>query len=78
MKSHWLLDTQWGCGGIVSVNGVIVETAPIFHRFKGARIEDLKTMYKLQPVFSPEIENQKQTAENLGPRSHQDARTGRS
>ena len=56
---HWF-DTQWGCGGIESVDGVVVSGAPIFRRFQGARIEDLKTMYKLQPVFSPEIENQEQ------------------
>lgn len=73
-SKYWLLDTQWGCGGIVSVDGVVVETAPIFHRFKDARIKDLETMYELQPVFSPEIENQKQSEKNLGPRKPQDER----
>lgn len=47
---YWLLDTQWGCGGIVSVDGVVTETAPIFQRFKGARIKDLEKMYKLEAI----------------------------
>ena len=57
---HWLLDTKWACAGIVSVDGMVTETAPIFRRFLGLRIENLKRIYKVQPVFSPEIENQKQ------------------
>ena len=59
-SQHWLLDTQWACAGIVSVDGVVTETAPIFQRFLGLKIEKLKKVYKVQLVFSPEIENQKQ------------------
>ena len=68
-SQHWLLDTGGACAGIVSVEGVVVETAPIFRRFMGLRIENLKRIYKVQPVFSPEIENQKQNLKNLSPHS---------
>ena len=42
MKLHWLLDTGWACGVIVSMDGIVIETAPIFRRFIGLRIENLK------------------------------------
>ena len=66
---HWLLDTGGACAGIVSVDGVVIETAPIFRRFMGLRIENLKKIYKIQPVFPPEVENQKQNLKNLSPHS---------
>ena len=69
MKLYWLLDTKWACAGIVSVGGVVTETAPIFQRFLGLKIENLKRIYKVQPVFPPEVENQKQSLKNLGPNS---------
>ena len=63
MKLYWLLDTGGACAGIVSVDGVVTATAPIFRRFLGLRIENLERIYKVQPVFSPEVENQKQFTE---------------
>jgi len=60
MKLYWLLDTKWACAGIISVDGVVTETAPTFRRFMGLRIETLKRIYKVQAVFSPGIENRRQ------------------
>ena len=72
----WLLDTRWGCGGIVSVNGIVTNAAPIFRRFQGYTVKKLKAMYQVQAVFSPEIENQEQSLEKLPPALPEASRTG--
>jgi hypothetical protein len=48
---YWL-DTGWGCGAIVTIPAgndeeLIVDSAPIFHRLRGASLETLKRKFRV-------------------------------
>lgn len=49
------LDTRWACGLISVSNGIIVQpVAPIFKRFIGQRIDDVKKSYNvIQLKYQP-------------------------
>jgi len=47
---YWM-DTKWGCGAIAVINGVVVDTCPIFKKsFTGKRLHDLFKMYRLKKI----------------------------
>ena len=47
---YWM-DTKWGCGAIAVVNGVVVDTCPIFKKsFIGKLLRDLLKMYSVRKL----------------------------
>jgi hypothetical protein len=50
---YWV-DTGWGCGGIETRDGVVIDTAPIFRKFMGGSVETLKRVYDLREAKEPQ------------------------
>ncbi len=51
------IDTRWGCGGLLVVNGVVVDSAPIFWKLRGEQLSKLQRIYKVvECVDSPMAE----------------------
>lgn len=46
MKLHWI-DTGWGCGGILSHEGIVRQGAPIFKRLFGVSLDRLRKIYRV-------------------------------
>ena len=47
-KEQWYrIDTGWACGGVRTINGIIVETPPVFRRLMNQDIEELKKVYEV-------------------------------
>jgi len=46
---YWI-DTGWGCGGIITSNGIVVDGAPIFRKLRGQLVSKLSKYYNIIPL----------------------------
>ena len=49
MALYWF-NTEWACGGLEVRASVVVSTAPIFKKFRGQHIENLRRIYGRENV----------------------------
>ena len=49
-EEFWLVDTGWACGGVDTVDGVVVNAPPVFRKFIGLKISSLQQRYRVEEI----------------------------
>ena len=50
MIQFWWIDTKWACGGVFTKDNIVYNTCPIFYKFKGQNINQLKRSYNVKQI----------------------------
>jgi len=50
MLTNYYCDTGWACGLLIVKDGRVVDGAPVFKKFVGAKIDKLGEIYKVHLI----------------------------